>query len=121
MEEAETVPGRLLIIHQGKICADGSPADIKRLCSHKGWLLIDLPRTFSENNIELPDGALLHRVESIDGGSRVYISTNTPYADMPRLHHLFPDAIRLERQEVSLADTFLAITGDRFENHDVEE
>jgi len=123
MEEAETVPDSLLIIHQGKLCANGSPADIKALSSHNGWLLIDLPRTFSENNLELPDGALLHRVETIDGGrgSRVYISAVTPHTDMPRLLHLFPDAIRVARQDISLADSFLAITGDRFENDDVEE
>lgn len=121
MEEAETVPSRLLIIHQGKICADGSPADIKALSSHKGWLLVDLPRVLSESNIELPDGALLHNVKSIDGGSRVYISTATPYTDMPRLLRLFPDATRVERQDISLADSFLEITGDRFENDDAEE
>lgn len=121
MEEAETVPSRLLIIHQGKICADGSPADIKALSSHKGWLLVDLPRVLSESNIELPDGVLLHNVKSIDGGSRLYLSTATPYTDMPRLLRLFPDATRVERQDISLADSFLAITGDRFENDDAEE
>lgn len=121
MEEAETVPNRLLIIHQGKICADGSPAGVKALSNHKGWLIVDLPRALSESNIELPDGALLHNVESVDGGSRVYISTATPFTDIPRLLRLFPDAIRVERQDVSLADAFLAITGDRFENDDAEE
>lgn len=121
MEEAETVPNRLLIIHQGKICADGSPADIKALSRHKGWLIVDLPRAPSESNIELPDGALLHNVESVDGGSRVYISTATPFTDMPRLLRLFPNAIRVERQDISLADSFLEITGDRFENDDAEE
>lgn len=121
MEEAETVPNRLLIIHQGKICADGSPAGIKALSSHKGRLIVDVPRTLSESNIELPDGALLHNVESIDGGSRVYISTAAPHTDMPGLLRLFPDATRVERQDISLADSFLAITGDRFEDDDAEE
>lgn len=121
MEEAETVPDRLLIIHQGKICADGSPTDIKVLSSHKGWLLVDLPGAFSESNIELPDGMLLHNVESTDGGSRVYISTATPHTDMPRLLRFFPNATRVERRDISLADSFLAITGDRFENDDAEE
>lgn len=120
MEEAETVPGRLLIIHQGKICADGSPAEIKALSGHQGWLFIDLPGTFSENNIELPDGVFLHSIKSIDGGSRVCIKTSTPYVDMPRLLRLFPDATRVERQDISLGDAFLAITGDLFENDDVE-
>jgi ABC-2 type transport system ATP-binding protein len=121
MEEAETVPGRLLIIHQGKICADGSPAEIKALSGHKGWLFIDVPRTFSENNIELPDGAFLHSIKSMDGGSRVCIRTSTPYTDMPRLLRTFPDATRVERQDISLGDSFLAITGDYFENDDVEK
>jgi len=121
MEEAETVPDSLLVIHQGKICAHGSPADIKALSSHKGWLLIDLPRAFAENDIELPDGARLHNVESTNVGSRVYISQVTPFTDMPRLLRLFPDAVRVERQDVSLADSFLTITGDRFANDDAEE
>lgn len=121
MEEAETVPDRLLIIHQGRICADGSPAEIKALSGHKGWLFIDLPRTFLENNIELPEGAFLHSIKSVDGGSRVCIRTSTPYTDIPRLLRIFPDAIRVERQDVSLGDAFLAITGDYFENDDVEE
>lgn len=121
MEEAETVPDRLLIIHQGRIYADGSPAEIKALSGHKGWLFIDLPRTFSENNIELPDGAFLHSIKSVDGGSRVCIKTSTPYTDIPRLLRIFPDATRVERQDVSLGDSFLAITGDYFENDDVEE
>lgn len=120
MEEAENVPNRLLIIHQGRICADGSPADIKTLSNHKGWLIIDLPRVFSESNIELPNGAFLHHIESIDGVSRVYISTATPYLDMPRLLRSFPDATRVERQDISLADAFLGITGERFENDNVE-
>jgi len=121
MEEAEIVPSRLLIIHQGKICADGSPADIKALSSYKGWIVVDLPSTFSEHDIELPDGMLLHSIESIDGRSRVYISTAAPQTDMPRLFRLFPNATRVERQDISLADSFLAITGDRFENDDAQE
>lgn len=121
MEEAESVPSRLLIIHQGKICADGSPADIKALSSHKGWIFVDLPSTFTEHDIKLPDGMLLHRIENIEGGCRVYISTAAPHTDMPRLLRLFPDATRVERQDISLADSFLAITGDRFEDDDVEE
>lgn len=121
MEEAETVPDRLLIIHRGRICADGSPAEIKALSGHKGWLFIDLPRTFSENNIELPEGAFLHSIKSVGGGSKVYIRTSTPYTDIPRLLRIFPDATRVERQDVSLGDSFLAITGDYFENDDVEE
>lgn len=121
MEEAETVPDRLLIIHQGKICADGSPAEIKAVPGHKGWLFIDLPKAFSENNIGLPDGVFLDNIESIDGGSRVCIRTATPYLDIPRLLHLFPDAIRVERRDISLGDAFLAITGAHFENDGVEE
>lgn len=121
MEEAETVPDRLLIIHQGKICADGSPAEIKALSGHQGWVFIDLPRTFSEHDIELPDGTFIHSIESVDGGSRVCIKTSTPYTDMPRLLRIFPDATRVERQDISLGDAFLAITGEHFENDDVEE
>jgi len=121
MEEAESVPERLLIIHQGKLFADGSPAEIKALSNHKGWLFIDLPETFTRNDIELPNGATLHRIESIDGGSRLCISTIFPNEDMPRLIRLFPGAMRIERRDVSLADAFLEITGDRFENDEAGE
>ncbi|MFN3308613.1 MAG: hypothetical protein ACK44E_05325 [Anaerolineales bacterium] len=51
----------------------------------------------------------------------MYISTTAPHTDMPRLLRLFPDATRVERQDISLAGSFLAITGDRFEDDDVEE
>lgn len=40
---------------------------------------------------------------------------------MPRLLRLFPDATRVERQDISLGDAFLAITGDYFENNDLME
>ncbi len=122
MEEAESVPERLLIIHQGKIRADGSPSEIKALSGHKGWLFIDLPGTRSESNIELPEGLFLDSIKNVEGGSRLCIRTSPSYDnDLPKLLRIFPEATRVERQEVSLADAFLAITGEHFEENNIEE
>jgi ABC-2 type transport system ATP-binding protein len=120
MEEAETVPERLLIIHQGKIRADGSPSEIKALSGNHGWLFIDLPGTYSENRVKLPKGLFLDSIQSVDGGSRLCIRISSSY-DLPQLLRIFPDATRVERREVSLADAFLTITGERFEDTDTVE
>jgi ABC-2 type transport system ATP-binding protein len=47
MEEAETLPERLLLIHQGRIIADGAPAQIKAQAGNQNGNLADAFLTFT--------------------------------------------------------------------------
>ena len=108
MEEAEAVPERLLLVHDGVLHADGTPQDLLKAAGRESIIRIDLTER------PAPDSGF--NANPIVGGFRVEYRTLDPEQVLPTLLRRLPSAIRVERRDPTLAEAFLALTGASLED-----
>ena len=108
LEEADAFATRIVVIHQGRVIAEGTPREIKRLVADKTIRMkTDAPLD------ALRRGPGVQHVEAVQGHLRVY--TNDPET---LLAGLFRDGRRVEDLSVTETDleaAFVSLTGSRQE------
>ncbi len=122
MDEAEALADRVLIIDNGKLVAEGTPAELKR--KHIGEFLIevlieglssDRGEDWLHDIIKLP----VEKVsQPLNGGPRTaWIRSTAGHSDLPlvisRLSEKGITVKQASMREPSLGDVFLAITGSQ--------
>jgi ABC-2 type transport system ATP-binding protein len=116
MEEAEQLPERLILIHNGTLHADGTPKEIKSRAGQESLVILEFP------DITLPELQNSANFEKTETGYRLTVYTSNPVSEIPELLRRYPQAIRLERKEPKLGDAFLSLTGATLaENNKADE
>ncbi|MFW9968432.1 MAG: ABC transporter ATP-binding protein [Candidatus Thorarchaeota archaeon] len=122
MDEAEALADRVIVIDNGRLVAEGTPAKLKR--EHVGEYLIEILIEGLESAHDskwLTDKVNLE-VEKIsdplNGGPRTaWIKSQTGHSDLPRvIEKLTELGLKVKQaalREPSLGDVFLAITGSK--------
>lgn len=104
LEEAEALATRVVMLHRGRVLAEGTPAEIQArvgICAVRFRLHPEVP---------LPELAAAERVER--AGERVTVWTRDSDAAVRDLVRRDVPFAGLEIQSVSLEDAFLLLTGD---------
>ncbi|HLI18446.1 MAG TPA: ABC transporter ATP-binding protein [Rhodanobacteraceae bacterium] len=105
LEEADALADRVVVVHHGRVIADGSPADIKRTVAQRR---IRCATSLDDGQIVNLPGVM--RVER--SGERVDIVATQPEATLRRMFELDPDLHDLEVTGARLEEAFLALTQD---------
>lgn len=106
LEEADALAGRIVVIHHGRVIADGSPAEIKRTVAQRR---IRCVTALGDGQIVNLPGVM--RIER--SGKRVDIVAAEPEAALRRMFELDPDLSELEVTGARLEEAFLSLTQDR--------
>lgn len=112
MEEAEMLCDRVIIIDCGKIIADGSPSELKRLMSVDSILTLRLRQPFSPSDLQL-----MQRIPGVIGLHCSNGCVSMQLRDKEALDEIVVTASRLaginelNLKEPSLEDVFLHLTG----------
>jgi ABC-2 type transport system ATP-binding protein len=106
LEEADALADRIVVIHHGRVIADGSPAAIKRTVAQRRIRCVT----------SLDDGRIVNlpgvtRIER--SGGRVDIVAAEPEAALRRMFELDPDLSELEVTGARLEEAFLSLTQDQ--------
>ncbi|MGH8126432.1 MAG: ABC transporter ATP-binding protein [Rhodanobacteraceae bacterium] len=105
LEEADVLADRIVVIHHGRVIADGSPADIKRTVAQRRIHCIT--RLSDGEIVNLPGVARIDRI-----GARVEIVSAQPEAVLREMFRLDPDLHDLEVVGARLEEAFLSLTRD---------
>ncbi|WHZ20526.1 MAG: Efflux ABC transporter, ATP-binding protein [Rhodanobacteraceae bacterium] len=105
LEEADALADRIVVIHHGRVIADGSPAEIKRTVAQRRIRCIT---TLDDGQIvNLPGVTRIER-----SGGRVDIVASQPEAALRRMFEFDPALHDLEVTGARLEEAFLALTRD---------
>jgi ABC-2 type transport system ATP-binding protein len=109
LEEADAVASRIVVIHEGRVIAEGSPREIKRVVAEK------TARFKTEVPVEVLRGyAGVKRAETVEGHAVVY--TNEPEGLLARL---FREGHRVE--DLTVTDTELEAAFVSLTHRETEE
>jgi ABC-2 type transport system ATP-binding protein len=122
MDEAEALADRVVVIDNGRLVANGTPADLKR--QHVGDFLIEvllegLESTQGAGFLTETTGLEVEKVsEPLNGGPRTaWIRSQAGHSDLPivigKLSDKGLNVKQASMREPSLGDVFLAITGSK--------
>jgi ABC-2 type transport system ATP-binding protein len=103
LEEADALADRIVVIHHGRVVADGSPVDIKRTVAQRRIRCVT----------SLADGRIVNlpgvtRIERADG--RIEIVSAEPEVVLRQMFELDPDLHDLEVTGARLEEAFLSLT-----------
>ncbi len=105
LEEADALADRIVVIHHGRVIADGSPADIKRTVAQRR---IRCVTSLNEGQIvNLPGVTRIER-----SGDRTDIVAAHPEAVLREMLRLDPELHDLEVTGARLEEAFLSLTQD---------
>jgi ABC-2 type transport system ATP-binding protein len=105
LEEADALADRIVVVHHGRVIADGSPADIKRSVAQRRIRCVTV---LNDGQIANLPGVM--RIErSVE---RVDIVAAEPEVVLRRMFELDPDLHDLEVTGARLEEAFLSLTQD---------
>lgn len=105
LEEADALADRVVVIHHGRLIADGSPAEIKRTVAQRRFRCVT---ALSEPQIASLPG--IARIEW--SGERVEVVAARPEAVLREMFRLDPELRDLEVTGARLEEAFLSLTQD---------
>jgi ABC-2 type transport system ATP-binding protein len=120
LEEADALAHRIIVIHQGKVICEGTPAEVKSMGSNAGTAgasgtaaqAIKIIRCATSLN-----GALLEKIPGVTSveinGSLTTVTTTQPETTLREMLALDLQLHSLEVQSPLLEDAFLLLTADR--------
>lgn len=122
LPEVEQLCQRVLIIDRGRLVADGTPSELRRLAEGRSRLRLELegePSGAAERLARIPGVAEIERIESRDtggGSANLFVSLSCDPEHDPR-RDVFQTAVEqgwvlleLSERKVSLEDVFVRLT-----------
>jgi ABC-2 type transport system ATP-binding protein len=103
LEEADALADRVVVLHHGRVIADGSPADIKRITGRRRVRCVT--RLHAHELMRLPGAAAVDRDDAF-----VIIATTDAENLLRALLHLDPSVHSLEVTGAGLEESFLELT-----------
>jgi ABC-2 type transport system ATP-binding protein len=105
LDEADTFADRIVIMHDGRIVADGTPSEIKAIVSSRTVRFAGVPAESHDALRALPGVSALEA-----RGTTVTLVTDTSDATLRALLASYPDAHDIEVVPSTMDDAFLALT-----------
>ncbi|RLF19919.1 MAG: ABC transporter ATP-binding protein [Thermoprotei archaeon] len=116
MEEADELSDRVYIIHEGKIIAEGSPEQLKKVYGPPSVIEIELYKTVSKIEEEIKS---VVKSEIIAKDKQIRVHSRAPDADVPKIvscvYKAGGEIKNLRVTKPTLEDVFLRLTGRRLE------
>jgi ABC-2 type transport system ATP-binding protein len=109
LEEAEANAGRVVVLHGGRIAADGSAADIMATSAPEVTLSFVLPGADQAALAALPGVSAVREVPGRTGQSRVELVTTNPDAALYQLYARFRGVTGLDVTRTSLESVLLGL------------
>mgnify|MGYP000642661830 FL=1 len=116
MEEADELSDRVYVIHEGKIIAEGSPEQLKKVYGPPSVIEIELYKTVSKIEEEIKS---VVKSEIIAKDKQIRVHSRAPDADVPKIvscvYKAGGEIKSLRVTKPTLEDVFLRLTGRRLE------
>lgn len=111
MQEVEAICDRAIIIHEGKIIADDTTANLSRLSSHQDIIIVEFNKKIKENDLEAIEHIESTRLVSENTWE---IKANSKYDIRPDIFQFAVDkgikVLALNKHESSLEEVFQMLT-----------